>query len=220
MSFNLVDKVFQCLSENQDVKFTSRQIAEWIGEHHPQDCQTKMERSNNKSITDFQNIIGQIDREIYARYKRLIRQHPEIKMTEGRPRQFYFTQKSDEQEVHEVEQNPESNTILNENDLYPILADYLYTEYGLYSKRIDEKKSKNNRGSNGNKWLYPDVVAMEDLTLDWDREIKDCVKQYKDSITKLWSFEVKILLNSSNVREAFFQAVSNSSWAKFGAQFD
>jgi uncharacterized protein len=39
---------------------------------------------------------------------------------------------------------------------------------------------------------------------------------YADKKTKLWSFEVKKLLNRSNVREAFFQAVSNSSWANFG----
>jgi len=29
----------------------------------------------------------------------------------------------------------------------------------------------------------------------------------------LWSFEVKIKINLSNVRECFFQTVSNSSWA-------
>ena len=57
---------------------------------------------------------------------------------------------------------------------------------------------------------------MEDLTFDWHKEIKDVVKEYADKKTKLWSFEVKILLNRSNVREAFFQAVSNSSWANFG----
>lgn len=33
---------------------------------------------------------------------------------------------------------------------------------------------------------------------------------------RLWSFEVKLLVNRSNVREAWFQAVSNSSWANFG----
>ena len=57
---------------------------------------------------------------------------------------------------------------------------------------------------------------MQDLSGAWDREIKDCVKQYADKKTKLWSFEVKILINRSNVREVFFQTVSNSSWANFG----
>lgn len=47
-------------------------------------------------------------------------------------------------------------------------------------------------------------------------DIRSLYEVYADKKTKLWSFEVKKLLNRSNVREAFFQAVSNSSWANFG----
>lgn len=82
--------------------------------------------------------------------------------------------------------------------------------------RIDERKSSNKKEPQGNKWLYPDVVGMEDLTADWHQEVKNLVKEYPDRKAKLWSFEVKLLLNRSNVREAFFQAVSNSSWANYG----
>lgn len=57
---------------------------------------------------------------------------------------------------------------------------------------------------------------MENLAEDWHPDIKACVKEYADKKTKLWSFEVKLLVNRSNVRSAFFQAVSNSSWANFG----
>lgn len=105
---------------------------------------------------------------------------------------------------------------MKEHDLYPILSEFLWSELELYSKRIDEKRSRNSRGAGGNKWLYPDLVGMENLSGEWHREIKDCVKQYADKKTKLWSFEVKILINRSNVREVFFQTVSNSSWANFG----
>ncbi|UXN02257.1 hypothetical protein [Bartonella sp. HY406] len=56
---------------------------------------------------------------------------------------------------------------------------------------------------------------MEDLSNDWDQEIKACIKEYSQQKTRLWSFEVKILINRSNVREVFFQTVSNSSWANF-----
>lgn len=49
---------------------------------------------------------------------------------------------------------------------------------------------------------------MEDLGADWHQEVRDCVKQYSDKRTKLWSFEAKLLINRSNVRECFFQAVS------------
>lgn len=61
-----------------------------------------------------------------------------------------------------------------------------------------------------------DVVGMENLGEDWHQEVRDCVRQYADKRTKLWSFESKLLINRSNVRECFFQAVSNSSWANFG----
>lgn len=97
-----------------------------------------------------------------------------------------------------------------------MLSSYLWAEFGVYSKRIDEKRSSNKRGPNGNRWLYPDLVGMEDLGADWHQEVKDCVNQYSDKRTKLWSFEVKLLINRSNVRECFFQSVSNSSWSNFG----
>lgn len=59
-------------------------------------------------------------------------------------------------------------------------------------------------------------MGLEDLSREWQPEIKDCVKQIADRKTKLWSFEVKKLVNRSNVREVYFQAVSNSSWANYG----
>ncbi|SDE55723.1 hypothetical protein SAMN05661003_1167 [Desulfuromonas thiophila] len=57
---------------------------------------------------------------------------------------------------------------------------------------------------------------MEDLSKEWHHEVRDCVTQYSDKRTKLWSFEAKLLINRSNMRECFSQAVSNSSWANFG----
>lgn len=72
-------------------------------------------------------------------------------------------------------------------------------------------------GARGNKWLHPDLVGIQNLSDDWNREIKDCVREYDaNKKTKIWSFEVKILINRRNVREVFFQAVSNSSSANFG----
>lgn len=109
-----------------------------------------------------------------------------------------------------------SEVKLSERGLYPLLSLYLWEEFGVYSKRIDEKRSSNKRGPNGNRWLYPDVVGMEDLGAEWHQEVRDCVNQYSDKRTTLWSFEAKLLINRSNVRECFFQAVSNSSWANFG----
>ena len=46
--------------------------------------------------------------------------------------------------------------------------------------------------------------------------MKDCVRYGNNSSVRLWSFEVKKHLTKGNVRESFFQAVSNSTWANFG----
>ncbi|EDU61076.1 hypothetical protein PROSTU_01057 [Providencia stuartii ATCC 25827] len=40
--------------------------------------------------------------------------------------------------------------------------------------------------------------------------------EYSEPRTHLWSFEVKKRINMSNVREVFFQTLSNSSWANVG----
>lgn len=219
MALNLSKTVRQFLSERPDEKFTARQMAEWIFENFPAECQKKKE--NSDSIKTDAELVQQLVRELSSQRPALQKGNPQVKTTEGRPRRYYWTAKTDQDEVTEAEEidigvRPVSASSSKESDLYPLLSKYLRSELGIFSKRIDEKKSSNKKGAKGNKWLYPDLVGMEDLTFDWHKEIKDVVKEYADKKTKLWSFEVKVLLNRSNVREAFFQAVSNSSWANFG----
>ncbi len=217
--FNLAKKAIEYLRQNPGQKFTSLEIAEWIYQNYPDECRAKQDRSN--VLNDRPSLLRQIAGEIQPDRLKL-QDNPDIKTTEGRPRKFYFTESTDKAEIdqaesHEARPTSKSNgSMLREHDLYPILSNYLYSEFGIYSKRIDDKYSKNSQGPNGNKWLYPDLVGMENLSHDWCQEIKDCVQQYADKKTKLWSFEVKIEIKRSNLRKFFFQAVSNSSWANFG----
>jgi len=224
MALNLVNTVVNFLQKNPEQKFTAREIANWIFETYPNECRQKQKRSTATSnpLDNETALLQQIAAEIGSQRPRLQERHPEVKTTEGRPRKYYFTESTDSAEIDHAESyepSPASKingSIVEEHDLYPILSEFLWSELAIYSKRIDEKRSHNLRGAGGNKWLYPDLVGMEDLSGDWHREIKDCVQQYADKKTKLWSFEVNILINRSNVREVFFQAVSNSSWANFG----
>ena len=164
----------------------------------------------------------QLVAEISSQRPRLQKKYPELKTTEGRPRKYYYSEKSDSAEVATAENTgispatEASETKLGEHALYPLLSAYLWDEFRVYSKHIDEKRSSNKRGLNGNRWLYPDMVEVEDLGAEWHQEVRDCVNQHSNKRTKLWSFEAKLLINRSNVRECFFQAVSNSSWANFG----
>jgi hypothetical protein len=59
-------------------------------------------------------------------------------------------------------------------------------------------------------------VGVEPLDQKWRDEVRVCVEESGSRRARLWSLEVKTLINRSNVRECFFQAVSNSSWANFG----
>ncbi|GAB2555973.1 COG2958 family protein [Spirosoma aerophilum] len=225
MALNLTTIVPDFLRANPESKFTTRQLAEWIFQTYPEECRQKQERSKAGVIplnTDAA-LLSQIAAEISSQGQRLQKKQPQIKTTEGRPRKYYFTSQTDRDEINAIEAAtdekrvvPDQPTPQNEHALYPKLAEYLFSELGVHSKRINEKKSSNNRGPGGNKWLYPDLVGMEDLSREWHQEIRDCVKQYADRKTKLWSFEVKLLINRSNVREVFFQTVSNSSWANLG----
>lgn len=220
MALNLGKTILAYLQDRPEERLTARQIAEWIFATFPDECQAKKQSSQYVS-TDTE-LVQQLVAEISSQRPRLQRKHPELKTTEGRPRKYYYSEKSDSAEVAAAESESVvpapgvSGEKLGEHGLYPLLSLYLWEEFGVYSKRIDEKRSSNKRGPNGNRWLYPDVVGMEDLGADWHQEVRDCVNQYSDKRTKLWSFEAKLLINRSNVRESFFQAVSNSSWANFG----
>lgn len=224
MKLDLNNKIIEFLSQNAGRKYTARQIAEWIYEKYPQACEAKRKRSRAIAtpLENDQALIQQIIAEIGASRQRLQRNNPSLKTTEERPRKYYYSNLTDLAEIEEAESEHRPQTIehnasqYSEHDLYPMLSQFLCAEYNIYSKRIDEKRSSNKSGANGNKWLYPDLVAMEDLSVDWEQEIKNCVQQYSDKKTRLWSFEVKRLINRSNARQTFFQAVSNSSWANYG----
>lgn len=220
MALNLSNTVSDFLKANPEQKFTARQIAEWIFETYPEECRKKQERSKATimPLVSDKDLIQQIVAEIGSQRPILQRKYPNLKTTEGRPRKYYFTHKTEQDEIIETEDiennNPNTQTT-NEHSLYSILSEYLFSELNVFSKRIDEKRSRNTKGSGGNKWLFPDIVGMEDLTKGWQQETKDFNNQYSKKKTKLWSFEVKLLVNRSNIREVFFQTVSNSSWANF-----
>ncbi|KWH45613.1 COG2958 family protein [Burkholderia stagnalis] len=222
MALNLAKVVLDCLKERVDEKLTARQIAEWIFETYPAECQEKKANSRSDYIKTNADLVQQLVAEIGSRRPDWQKRDLNLKTTEGRPRKYYYSTMSDVAEVAAAEgvvvvpTADASEATLGEHALYPLLSRYLWEEFGVHSKRIDEKRSLNKRGPNGNRWLYPDVVGMKDLGAEWHQEVRDCVNQYSDKRTKLWSFEAKLLINRSNVRECFFQAVSNSSWANFG----
>lgn len=223
MSLKLTHIIPDYLKKNAGQKFTARDIAQWILTTYPEECKEKQKRSKaTKPLSTDATLAQQIAGEIGAYRPIMQKNDPNIKVTEGRPRKYYYSSQTDSAEIAIVESLDSKDTCATgaekilEHDLYPKLSEFLWTELNIHSKRIDERCSKNTKGQNANKWLFPDIVGLENFSQGWNREIQDCVKQYGDKKTKLWSFEVKILINRSNIRESFFQAVSNSSWSNLG----
>ena len=221
MPLPLRERAFELLKSMPGQRFKAREIAEWIHASYPKETSDKMGRS---TFIDSENsLLSQIVAEIGSNRPQWQARFPNLRTTEGRPRQYYWTDKSEVEEVVEAESsigvpNEASTDVVRvmERDLYPILIQFAASEFGATAFRIDEGTASNRRGPGGNKWLYPDVVALEALTVGLNKEVAKAVRQSGERRARLWSFEAKRLLNRSNVREAYFQAVSNSSWASFG----
>ena len=222
MNLNLPKAIIDCLKSQPDAKLTAREIAEWVVMAYPTECAAK--KQNSQFLNTDAELLQQLVAEIGSRRPWLQKKHPELKTTEGRPRKYYYSKQSDLDEIDTVEAigeidsniQQDNSVLTGEQALYPKLSAYLWDILSVYSKRIDEKRSSNRNGPKGNHWLHPDLVGLEDLGTDWHQSVRDCVSQYFDKRTRLWSFEVKLLINRANVRECFFQAVSNSSWADVG----
>ena len=217
-------KIVELLKANPNQKFNARQIAEQIVEAHPEDYRDKRQ---NPRFTDEKAFISQVVAEIGSQKDQIVKNDKQVFWQDKpRPRVYWYDPDKVVGQIEEpVTENEEdeietvtsvTSLSLSEHDLYPILIDYLKSELKLYCQRIDEKRSKNSRSSGGNQWLHPDIVAMQPVDKEWNELIRNCVKQGAGQSVRLWSFEVKKELTSSNARRSFFQAVSNSSWANEG----
>lgn len=215
----LIKAIVICLRSAAGVQLTARDIGTWIVQNYPKEAKSKLDRS--VGLRSEADLLQQVVREIGARRQELQKKHPEIRHSEDRPRKYWWLEVSTDQKivvppskVDLVDDEPRDTKIgLSEADMYPLLVEYLWAEHGLYSKRVDDKKSSNRTGPRGNHWLFPDLVSMENLSKNWSQDVKDCVAEIGARKVRLWSFEAKLLVSRGNVRECYFQAVSNSSWA-------
>lgn len=103
----------------------------------------------------------------------------------------------------------------NERDLHKLLSSYLKNTK-IYSKTIFHEQSK--YGNDNNQiWTHPDMVGVKFLNLQ-TKVSQNFLKSINRVDTfKLSSYELKKEINSdAELKKAYFQAVSNSSWANYG----
>ncbi len=81
------------------------------------------------------------------------------------------------------------------------------------TKTIHHEKSKKSGYS---EWSHPDIVGFSIPLEDWQPDVIAFNEMIDRNALTLFSFEVKRQLTKGTYREAYFQAVSNSSWAHQG----
>ncbi len=147
--------------------------------------------------------------------------------TSSRPAQFFLRRLESKIDLTKVQKEKDAEIVkkeiaetkkkFNERDLHPVLVSFAYgdTHFKANLKTIfHENSAKTTKGQN--EWLHPDLVGVFFPFRNYKSETLEIQHHLSISSIKLFSFEMKITLNFGNLRQSFFQAVSNSSWANEG----
>ena len=105
--------------------------------------------------------------------------------------------------------------LYKERSLHRLLSNYLLSK-SIYSKTIFHENSSKS-ADQAQKWVHPDMVGVEYNEFQ-EAATRSLLKaaETKEYIA-LYSYELKRTIeNDHQLKEYFFQALSNSSWANYG----
>ncbi len=112
---------------------------------------------------------------------------------------------------------PKNEDKVYERDLHPLLVSYVNADPNFLGNTMTIHHENSVKSSkNAEKWMHPDLVSVR---FSFDELKNDTIVLAKNAgidTISIYSFEMKKEINGSNVRECYFQAVSNSSWANEG----
>lgn len=134
-----------------------------------------------------------------------------------RPAKFSLKNKNyiKNEEINTIQQETEST--FKERDLHRLLSTFAKVSpyFKCLTKTIyHEKSNKTKKGKN--EWLHPDIVGVYYPFNDYSEETLKLYSVTDANPYKIFSFELKIKIDYTNLREYYFQSVSNSSWANEG----
>lgn len=154
-------------------------------------------------------------------WNRLLADKINFLKTSIKPTTFWLKERENEllklDNKNEITNEKQEKNKFHERDLHPLLVKFLYEnlDFNLNCKTIYHEQSKKGKGGE-DKWNYPDIVGVYFPYDDYEKETITLLENIKQISYKLFSFEIKIALNFSNLKECYFQALSNSSWANEG----
>ncbi len=137
----------------------------------------------------------------------------------SRPKHFYLRGQLSDSVLGSLESGqiePQSltkNVDYSEKDLHPFLAFYASFYLKAYTKTIQHWRSDKREFG---EWIHPDMVGCYFPVEDWKPEVIEFGSIIGSVAIKMFSFELKKELTFANLRESFFQTVSNSTWAHEG----
>ncbi|MHA1586449.1 MAG: COG2958 family protein [Candidatus Heimdallarchaeota archaeon] len=205
-------------------KFTFKELAKKIleEEKRPLTVEEIWENAVEKGYDKFCGTQGKTPwRTIGAQIYVDIRDNPKSSFVKinSKPRKFFLKTLVPDAELKEIEEKERGKVETpkklkySERELHPFLAYFAYTYMGIHVKTIYHEKSHKKKYS---QWLHPDIVGVYFPIEEWKSEVMDFAKEIGSPYIILYSFEMKKELGFHNLRESFFQAVSNSSWANEG----
>lgn len=136
--------------------------------------------------------------------------------TDNRPKRFYLKAQAGQIDLSQTAiaidttSKKKKKFDFLEKDLHSYLTYYAFYHLRCFTKTINHSQSTKKEFG---EWVHPDIVGCYFPLKDWKQEVYELSSSIGNISIKLFSFELKRELSLGNLRESFFQAVSNSSWA-------
>ncbi|MGL2783170.1 HTH domain-containing protein [Helicobacter pylori] len=133
------------------------------------------------------------------------------------PQETPDAKEEDDEQIECSDTAEKQKNSFHERVLHPLLVKFLSEDpnFRLLCKTIRHEECKKGKGGEC-KWNYPDIVGVYFPYNKYKEETLKFLHHTGQKRHKLFSFELKKELSLSNLKESYFQAVSNSTWANEG----
>lgn len=109
----------------------------------------------------------------------------------------------------------ETTKSFDERSLHKLFCNYLRTR-NIYAKTIYHEKSS-TKADNTQKWVHPDIIGVQFEEFQNNATLSLLKATDPKQSVHIYSYEMKRRVeNDSQLKQYYFQALSNSSWANYG----
>lgn len=124
---------------------------------------------------------------------------PQFCIESGKPTRFYLKGETSKESTEEAVVEKSG---IKERDLHPYLVSFVKNDphFYCYSKTIREGTAS-SKYLKQNQWMYPDIVGVHyPFEDDYDPTSYELFENLKQNSVKIYSFELKLSITTSDVR--------------------